>query len=58
MSAELEALLALAKKHVWTQEERDEHIKSFAYGNVRLHNPNIMREDIDRAFDRLTRPLR
>lgn len=31
---------------------RDQTI-SFAYGNLKLHNPNVKREDIEAAYDRL-----
>lgn len=49
----LEELLAWARKHPMTPEEREEQRRDFAYGNVKLHNENITREMIDRAAERL-----
>ena len=36
-----------------TPEERRAHTISFAYGNVKLHNPAITREDVDRMYVQL-----
>lgn len=49
----LEELIELARKHVITPEELEAQARSFAYGNVNLHNPAITRADIDRAADAL-----
>ena len=48
-----EELLAWAKEHPMTPEEAEEQRRDFAYGNVRLHNPNVTREMIDRAAKKL-----
>ena len=34
-------------------EERRAQIISFAYGNVKLHNPAVTREDVERIYDEL-----
>jgi hypothetical protein len=36
-----------------TPEEIEEHRRSFAYGNVALHNPSITRADVDRVADEM-----
>ena len=36
-----------------TPEEREEQRRSFAYGNAALSNPNITREMVDDAAERL-----
>jgi hypothetical protein len=45
--------LAAAAAHVMSPEEREEQRRSFAYGNVAMHNPNVTREIVDRAADAL-----
>lgn len=43
-------------REVWpkpTPEEQEEQRRSFAYGNVALHNPSITRADIDRVADEM-----
>lgn len=56
-SLSLDELIELARqryeKQGYTEEERLEQIRSFAYGNVRLHNPAITQEDIDGEMRRL-----
>jgi hypothetical protein len=49
----LEELLELARNHVWTEEEKRQQILSFAYGNVKLHNPAITMEDVERELRKL-----
>lgn len=49
----LDALIEWARHYVPTEAEREESRRSFAYGNVKLHNPAITREDIDREADKL-----
>jgi hypothetical protein len=51
MDPELEELIERARHHVVTDEEREQHRRSFAYGNCHLANESITREDIDRAAD-------
>lgn len=49
----LEELIAWARTYVMTPSEREEQQRDFAYGNVKLHNPNVTREMIDRAAEKL-----
>lgn len=35
------------------RQERKAQVISFAYGNVKLHNPAITREDVERTYDEL-----
>ena len=39
-----------------TEEQREEQRRSFAYGNAAFENPNITREMIDEAADRIKAP--
>ena len=50
---DLEYLIEEAKKHRFTDEERDAQIRSFTYGNTHLENASITRADVDRAVDSL-----
>ena len=50
---DLESLLEHARTHEWTPEERRAQVISFAYGNVKLHNPAITREDVERIYEQL-----
>ncbi|MDB5352353.1 MAG: hypothetical protein JWN86_3600 [Planctomycetota bacterium] len=43
---ELKALLESRKGYVMTPEECEEQAISFAYGNLRLHDPLVTREGI------------
>lgn len=51
--SELYGLLAWARFYAPPREEKEAQIRSFAYGNVKLHNPSITREDIARETDKL-----
>jgi hypothetical protein len=57
MSTHLEYLLDVARKyraeHGFPDDERDQQIRSFAYGNTRLENQDITMSDIDEAVDSL-----
>lgn len=53
MSKELEYLLQAARRHTFTPAEKEEHRRSFAYGNTKIENPRITRELIDREADNL-----
>jgi hypothetical protein len=44
-------LLDAARAHVMTDAEREEQRRSFAYGNLKLHDETVTREQIDRAAD-------
>ena len=48
---QFEDLIKRCREIVMTSEEQEEQRRSFAYGNLKLHNPNITREDIDRAAE-------
>ena len=53
----LDELIELARqryeKQGYTEEEKLEQIRSFAYGNIRLHNPKITQADIDTELRKL-----
>ena len=51
MSDELENLLQAAKLHTFTPAEKEEHRRSFAYGNTTIENPRITRELVDREAE-------
>jgi len=55
MSQDLEYLIELAKKHQMTDEERNEQVRSFAYGNTHFENESITKADIDKAMDELNK---
>lgn len=48
-----EEIQFLAQKHIWTPEEKREQCVSFAYGNVKLHNPDLKKEVVYRMYDKL-----
>jgi hypothetical protein len=53
MSEELQKLMALAREHEMTPEQREAQRRSFAYGNTHFENQDITRETIDRAAEEL-----
>jgi hypothetical protein len=53
MSIELQLLIAKARKYKMTAVERDEQVRSFAYGNTHFENETIRRSDIDTAMTSL-----
>lgn len=53
MSKSLETLLQEAKKAEFTESEREEQRRSFAYGNTKIENERITREIIDRQAESL-----
>jgi hypothetical protein len=55
MSQDLEYLIELARKHHMTDEERNEQVRSFAYGNTHFENESITKADIDKAMDTLNK---
>lgn len=59
ITSQLDTLIEQARAHVWTDEEVRANAISFAYGNVRLHNPAVTREMVEREYDALhpKRPL-
>ena len=54
-AVEVEALImgALAGARPMTPEERESQRRSFVYGNVKLHNPEVTREMVDEVGDEL-----
>ena len=54
MSKELEQLLESAKLHTFSASDKEEHRRSFAYGNTNIENSRITRQMIDREADKLT----
>ena len=49
----LDQLLEAAREHVITPEELEAQRRSFAFGNANIDNPNVTREMVDRAAERL-----
>jgi hypothetical protein len=54
MTKETERLITAAKQHRFTAAEKEEHRRSFAYGNTKIENSRITRELIDREADKLS----
>ncbi len=46
-------MAAYIRAHPMSPEEKEAQRRSFAYGNTHLSNPNITRETVDRAAERL-----
>ena len=53
MNKELIHLLEVAKSAVMSEEEKELQRRSFAWGNVHLHNKMITRELVDRVAEEL-----
>ncbi len=53
--AHLEELLERARAYKMTPAEWEDQRRSFAYGNTHIENPNITREMVDRAAERMNR---
>lgn len=49
----LQKLLDLVRDYEMTPEEREAQRRDFAYGNVRLSNPEVTREMVDRVADQM-----
>lgn len=54
MTKETEKLIDAARLHQFTAAEKEEHRRSFAYGNTKIENSRITRELIDREADKLS----
>lgn len=54
MSEELEKLLEEAKTRSFSEAEREEQRRSFAFGNANIENPLVTRETIDAAAEAMT----
>jgi hypothetical protein len=53
MSIELKRLLEAAKVYQFSPAEKEEHRRSFAYGNTKIENSRITRELIDKEAENL-----
>lgn len=53
MTEALQALFEAARKFTPTAEQREEHRRSFAYGNTAFENSRITREMIDQQAEKL-----
>lgn len=53
MSKETEKLIEAARSVRFTPTNREEHRRSFAYGNTKIENARITRELIDREAENL-----
>jgi flagellar hook-basal body complex protein FliE len=49
----LDQLIEWARNYKWTDEDRKRFVRSFAYGNIKMHNPNVTREMVDAEADKL-----
>lgn len=52
-SLDLNTLIETARAYKPTPAEEEEQRRSFAYGNVALHNPNVTREMVDKVADEM-----
>lgn len=55
MPEKLEKLLAAAKKHPLTPQEKEEQRRSFAYGNTKIENARITKQMVDEEAELLKR---
>jgi hypothetical protein len=55
MSEETEKLIEAARLRRFTPAEKEEHRRSFAYGNTNIENSRITRELVDREAEDLNR---
>jgi hypothetical protein len=51
---DLDQLIAQARAYIMTPEERAAQVRSFAYGNTHLANPDITKELIENAARQLS----
>jgi len=57
MSDDLQRLIDAARRHPFTEDEREAQRRSFAYGNTKIENDLITREMIDEADERIKAEL-
>jgi hypothetical protein len=50
---DLKLLIEQARRVEQTPAQREEQRRSFAYGNLKIENPRVTREMIDRVADQL-----
>ncbi len=55
MPEKLEKLLAAAKKHPLTSEDKEEQRRSFAYGNAKIENARITKRMVNEEAELLKR---
>lgn len=53
MTEELEQLIELARRHPFSEQEREEQRRSFAYGNAKIENDRITWEMVVEADERI-----
>jgi hypothetical protein len=53
MPTDLEKLLEAAKLHAFSADEKEQHRRSFAFGNTNIENSRVTRELIDREAVKL-----
>lgn len=58
MTEELEKLIEAAKRHPFSEAEREEQRRSFAYGNAKIENDRITWEMVVEADERIKAGLR
>lgn len=54
----LQKLLDLVRDYEMTPEEHEAQRRDFAYGNVKLSNPEVTREMVDEVADEMNRQNR
>jgi hypothetical protein len=52
---DLDALLERARQVRLTSADREKQRRSFAYGNANIENPNVTRQVVDEAAEKLAR---
>lgn len=55
MTDDLAKLIEAARQIVPSEKQRDEHRRSFVFGNTAIENELITREMVDREADKLAR---
>jgi hypothetical protein len=55
MTTPLQAMIDAAKRVTPTPAEREEHRRSFVYGNTAFENERITREMVDREAEKLAK---
>lgn len=55
MPTDFQQLLEAARQYRYTSEQKEEHRRSFAFGNTNIENSRVTREVIDRQAEILDR---
>jgi Fic family protein len=53
MSEDLTKLLDAARRVPFSEAQREQQRRSFAYGNARIENPRITRQTVDEQAEKL-----